>query len=51
MKGHFYKLPAWVILSAAKDLTEALWITLRVQRDTNSVGETLHSVRNDRRPK
>jgi hypothetical protein len=51
MKGHFYKLPRWVILSPAKDLTEALWITLRVQRDTNSVGEIPHSVRADPRPK
>ena len=49
MSSHSGKLPTRVILSAAKDLTQASLITLRIQRKTSSVGEVPHSVRDDRR--
>jgi hypothetical protein len=38
-----------VILSGAKDLTPVSLITLRKQRDTSSVGEVPHFVRDDLR--
>jgi hypothetical protein len=38
-----------VILSGAKDLTPISLITLRKQRDANSVGEVPHVVRDDLR--
>ena len=39
MRRRFYKFSAWVILSGAKDVTQAWLITLEKQRDANSVGE------------
>jgi hypothetical protein len=39
MRRRFYKFSTWVILSGAKDLTQAWLITLEKQRDANSVGE------------
>jgi hypothetical protein len=50
MRSHPDKLPGMVILSGAKDLTPASLITLGKQRDTNSVGELPHFVRDDARP-
>jgi hypothetical protein len=50
MRSHPDKLPGVLILSGAKDLTQASLITLRIQRDTNSVGEIPHFVRDDARP-
>jgi hypothetical protein len=53
MRSHFRKLPTWVILippSREKDLTPASLITPGKQRDTNSVGEISHPVRNNTRP-
>jgi hypothetical protein len=35
--------------SREKDLTQAFFFTLRTQRDTSSVGEVPHSVRDDQR--
>jgi len=49
MRSHFYKPPTWVILSGAKDLTQALLITLRERRDTTSVHEVSRLVRDDPR--
>ena len=39
MRRRFYKFSTWVILSGAKDVTQAWLITLEKQRDANSVGE------------
>lgn len=39
MRPRFYKLFSWVILSGAKDLTQASLITLEKQRDANSACE------------
>ena len=50
MRSPSDKLPSVVILSGAKDLTPASLITLGKQRDTNSVGEVPHSVRDDVHP-
>ena len=50
MRSHPDKLPGVFILSGEKDLTQASLITLRIQRDTNSVGEIPHFVRDDARP-
>jgi hypothetical protein len=50
MRSHPDKLPGVFILSGAKDLTQASLITLRIQRDTNSVGEIPHFVRDDAGP-
>jgi hypothetical protein len=50
MRSHSHKLATLVILSVAKDLTQASLITLGKQRDTNSVGEVPHFVRDDARP-
>jgi hypothetical protein len=52
MRSHSGKLPTWVILiqtSREKDLTQTFLITLETQRDTSSVGELPHSVRDDQR--
>jgi hypothetical protein len=49
MRGHSHKVVPLVILSVAKNLTQAFLITLRTQRDTSSVGEVPHSVRDDQR--
>jgi hypothetical protein len=49
MMSHATKLSTRVILSVAKDLPQTFLITLRTQRDTNSVGEVPHSVRDDPR--
>ncbi len=49
MRGHPHKVVTLVILSVAKNLTQAFLITLRTQRDTSSVGEVPHSVRDDQR--
>jgi hypothetical protein len=50
MRSHSDKLPSVAILSGAKDLTPASLITLGKQRDTNSIGEVPHTVRDDVRP-
>jgi hypothetical protein len=50
MRSHPDKLPGVVTLSGAKDLTPASLITLGKQRDTNSVVEVRHFVRDDARP-
>jgi hypothetical protein len=39
MRCRSYKFSTWVILSRAKDLTQASLITLEKQRDANSVDE------------
>jgi hypothetical protein len=49
MRSRSYKLATLVILSGA-DLTQASLITLGKQRDTNSVGDVPHFVRDDARP-
>jgi hypothetical protein len=52
MRGHSHKVVTMVTLippSREKDLTQAFLITLRTQRDTSSVGEVPHSVRDDQR--
>jgi hypothetical protein len=49
MRIHSYQFATLVILSVAKDLTQAFLITLRTQRATSSVGEVPHSVRDDAR--
>jgi len=47
MRSHSDELSTWVILSGAKDVTAASLITLRKQRDTNSVSEVRRFVRDD----
>jgi len=39
MRCRFYKFSTWVVLSGAKDLTQASLITLEKQREANSVDE------------
>ena len=51
MRRRFYKFSAWVILSAAKDLTQATLITREKQSDTNAAREVPHFVRDDPRSK
>ncbi len=50
MRSRSYKLATLVILSGAKDLTQASLITLGKQHDTNSVVDVPHFVRDDARP-
>ena len=49
MSSHSGAIPTRVILSAAKDFAQALLITLGIQRNKSSVGETPHSARDDPR--
>ena len=49
MRRRFYKFSAWVILSGAKDLTQATLISPGKQSDTNTVREVPYFVRDDRR--
>jgi hypothetical protein len=49
MIGHATKLSTQVIPSVAKDLPQTFLITLRSRRETSSVGEVPHSVRDDQR--
>ena len=49
MRRRFYKLSIWVILSGAKDLTQATLISPGKQSDTSTVREVLHFVRDDPR--
>ena len=50
MRGCSYNFSTWVILSGAKDLTQASLITLEKQRDANSVGVVANFVRDDTCP-
>jgi hypothetical protein len=47
MRRCSYNFSTWVILSGAKDLTQASLITLEKQRDANSLGVVPHFVRDD----
>jgi len=47
MRRRFYNFFTWVILSGAKDLTQASLITLEKPRDANSVGVVPHFARDD----
>jgi hypothetical protein len=47
MRRCSYNFSTWVILSGAKNLTQASLITLEKQRDTNSLGVVPHFVRDD----
>jgi len=49
MRRRFYKFSTWVILSAAKDLTQGSLITLGEQGDASSVGEVPHFIRDNPR--
>ncbi len=47
MRRCSYNFSTWVILSGAKDHTQASLITLEKQRDANSEGVVPHFVRDD----
>lgn len=47
MRRCSYNFSTWVILSGAKNLTQASLITLEKQRDANSEGVVPHFVRDD----
>jgi hypothetical protein len=49
MRSRSDELSMRVTLSGAKDLAQAKLVTLRKQRDSKSLGEVPHSVRDDTR--